>query len=99
MSQEDAMAEYSTSPEPIADRRGIMGAGRSVAIVAAFFVLLAILLLACGFWSVNAKQASSSPQFNVKVVGGRLPGVVIESKAVGAGTMKTPVDLPTVGVR
>lgn len=54
--------------------------------VAMFFVLLFALLFACGLWSPGAEQASAAPQFNVRVVGGALPGVVVEQETLAAKT-------------
>lgn len=90
------MAEHLASPEPNAASSVKQVAVSSVAIVGIFFALLFGLLFACGLWSANATEGSSAPQLSVKVVGGGLPGVVVESKKGAAGTMKTPADVSAV---
>jgi hypothetical protein len=98
MSQEHAMPEFRANPEPNADKRVKFGALGVVSITACFLALLFGLLFASGYWNESAKRADSSPQFDVRVVGGRLPGVVVEPIHAAAGTMKLPVDPPAAGV-
>ena len=92
------MAEFRANPEPVADKRAHFGATVAVTITVCFLALLLGLLFASGYWNERVNQANSSPQFNAKVVGGRLPGVVVEPIQAVAGTMKLPVDPPTADV-
>ena len=90
------MAEDRASPEPNAASSVKQVAVSTAAIVGIFVALLVGLLFACGFWSANATEGSSAPGLSVKVVGGRLLGVVIDSKEVAAGTIRTPADASAV---
>jgi hypothetical protein len=95
MSQEHAMPEFRANPEPFADKRANFGAMGAATITVCFLALLFSLLFASGYWDESAKQANSSPQFKVRVVGGPLPGIVVEPVQAVAGTMRLPVDPPT----
>jgi hypothetical protein len=98
MSQELAMAEFRSNPEPIANKRANFGARCVVSFTVCFLALLFGFLFASGYWNESAKRADSSPQFDVRVVGGRLPGVVVEPIHAATGTMKLPVGPPAAGV-
>ena len=63
------------------------------------FALLIGVLFATGFWNEQVQHSGSSPDINVSVVGGLLPSVIVESKNDIAGTLKYPVDVPTLGAR
>ena len=92
------MAHSRENTEPNADKRANFGARGVASISACFLALLFGLLFASGYWNESAKQGDSSPRFNVRVVGGRLPGVVVEPVHAVAGTMRLPVDPPTADV-
>lgn len=92
------MADLHKNPEPIADKLAHSGSGGAVTITVCFLALLGGLLLASSYWRESAQPAGLSPQFNVRVVGGPLPGVVVEPIHAAAGTMRLPVDPPTADV-
>jgi hypothetical protein len=98
VSQEHAMAKSRANREPTADKRVNFGAWGVVSIASLFLTLLFGLLFASGYWNESAKRADSTPQFYVKVVGGRLPGVVVEPIRAGTVTMTLPVDPPSADV-
>jgi hypothetical protein len=81
------MVEYRASSDPIHGDKLKSGAGRLVGIVALFVALLASLLFVSGFWNPRPTSAA-------------LPPVASSTEAVAkdrlAGTMKLPVDPPSV---
>ena len=74
------------------DRR-VLGAGKVVAIIALAIVLIVAVLFATGFWSADVKEGALP---DVKVSGGEMPKVDVDSKEVVVGTKETTVDVPKV---
>ena len=73
------------------ERRGGMGRGLAILLVAALVIVG--LLFATGFWSADMKGGKLP---DVSVSGGALPKVNVDSKEVVVGTKPTTVDVPTV---
>jgi regulator of protease activity HflC (stomatin/prohibitin superfamily) len=67
---------------------------RPVLIILAIAVLVAIVLFATGFWSVDQTQEGALPA--VKVEGGALPAFDADSKEVVVGTTETTVEVPKI---
>ena len=86
------MAEYrDTDRVEVVHRRG--GAGRTIAIILLLAVIVVGILFATGFWSADVKEGALP---DVKVSGGELPGVDVDSKEVVVGTKETQVEVPKV---
>ena len=66
---------------------------RPVLIILAAAVLVIIVLFATGFWSADVKEGALP---EVKVEGGALPGVDVDSKEVVVGTTETQVEVPKI---
>lgn len=69
---------------------------RKVLIVLAIIVVVAIILFATGFWSVDQTQEGALPEVNVSAEGGQLPEFDLESKEVVVGTTEQNVEVPKV---
>jgi hypothetical protein len=69
-----------------------------VTITVCLLALLGGLLFVGGYWNESVQPAASSPRFNVRVVGGPLPGVLVEPIHAAVGTMRLPVDPPSADV-
>ena len=69
---------------------------RKVLILLAIIVVVAIILFATGFWSVNQTQEGALPDVNVSAEGGQLPEFDVDSKEVVVGTTETNVEVPKI---
>lgn len=70
--------------------------GRTIAIIIVLALAIAGFLFATGFWKADVRGGDMPA---VKVEGGALPKVDVDSKAVVVGTKKEEIDVPTVGVK
>ncbi|MFW2828604.1 hypothetical protein [Sphingomonas sp. ID0503] len=87
------MADYRDDRGTVyVERRG-MGAGKIIAIIVVLAAIIAAILFATGFWSADVKEGALP---DVKVSGGELPKVDVDSKEVVVGTTSTTVDVPKV---
>ncbi len=66
---------------------------RPILILLAVVVLVVIVLFATGFWSADVKEGDLP---EVKVEGGELPAVDVDSKEVVVGTTETTVEVPKI---
>lgn len=83
------MSDY-RGGEPIRQKSG---AGKTIVIVLVVIAAIVGVLFATGFWSANVKEGSLP---EVSVMGGDMPNVDLDSKAVVVGTKKTEVEVPKV---
>ena len=90
------MVEYRSGRDPIRSDKLKNGAVIPIAIIGMFFSLLFALLFASGFWSAKATQPLALPLARASAATGQQPGVVVASDEVAVGTMRSPVDVPTV---
>jgi hypothetical protein len=95
--QEFQVAEYREDCDPNREARDKCGPVRTIGMLVVAFTIILGGLFAYGLPSKGEKQASASHKFDVRIVGGPLPGIVVESKNVLAGTMRIPVDVPARG--
>lgn len=66
---------------------------RPILILLAVVVIVVIVLFATGFWSADVKEGDMP---EVKVEGGALPDVDVDSKEVVVGTTETNIEVPKV---
>lgn len=69
---------------------------RKVLVLLAIVVLVAIVLFATGFWSVDQTKKGELPDVNISAEGGQLPAFDVDSKEVVVGTTETNVEVPKV---
>lgn len=74
------------------ERRG-SGTGKIVLAAVAVIAIIVAVLFATGFWSADVKEGAMP---EVKVSGGEMPKVDLDSKEVVVGTKETTVDVPKV---
>jgi hypothetical protein len=69
---------------------------RTIVIVVAVIVLLAVVGYALGLFNVDASGDLKTPE--VSVSGGEIPEVQLETGSIDVGTEETTIDVPTVDI-
>ncbi|MBA4756823.1 hypothetical protein [Sphingosinicella sp.] len=69
---------------------------RTIVIVVAVIVLLAVVGYALGLFNVDASGDLKTPE--VSVSGGEIPEVQLETGDIDVGTEETTIDVPTVDI-
>ncbi|WP_300537516.1 hypothetical protein [Sphingosinicella sp.] len=69
---------------------------RTIVIVVAVIVLLAVVGYALGLFNVDASGDLKTPE--VSVSGGEIPEVQLETGDIDVGTKETTIDVPTVDI-
>ncbi len=65
--------------------------------IVVLLIVIAVVLFATGFWSVDMK-GGAMPKVTV-TKNGSMPDVTLKSKEIYVGTTKQTVEVPTVGVK
>ena len=69
---------------------------RGVLAILVVAVLIAIVLFATGFWSVDQTKEGELPSVDVQAEGGALPEFEGDSKEVVVGTTEANIEVPKV---
>jgi hypothetical protein len=93
------MVRYRTRRSTFTEVKDESGWWQTIALIALVAGLLFGVFFAAELWDARAQEPRPTPDTIERIVGTPLPSVVATSKVPMAGTMKIPVDMPTLDAR